>query len=130
MGRMPQKSTTAMPSLPPGTPVFTGPVPQMAARIDLMEYDEEHIVDLEGVSVDDAKHIAERLVRTASDAYIMQGQEIERSASVGIALVPQHGEELWHLVSIADGAMYQAKSIPEEEAANDRAAYVDAATAS
>jgi len=33
-------------------------------------------------------------------------------------------------VSIADGAMYKAKSIPEDEAANDRAAYVDAATAS
>jgi hypothetical protein len=44
--------------------------------------------------------------------------------------MPKHGEELWHLLSVADEAMYTAKAIPEEEAANDRAAYVDAATAS
>ena len=83
-----------------------------------------------GVSVDDAKHIAERLVQTASEAYIIQGQEIKCTASVGIALLPKHGEELWHLLSIADGAMYQAKNISDDDAANDRAAYVDAATAS
>jgi hypothetical protein len=44
--------------------------------------------------------------------------------------MPKHGEELWHLLSIADGAMYKAKGITEEDAANDRGAYVDAATAS
>ncbi len=44
--------------------------------------------------------------------------------------MPKHGEELWHLLSVADQAMYAAKSISEEDAANDRAAYVDAATAS
>ena len=82
------------------------------------------------MSVDDAKHIAGRLVQTASETYIIQGQEIQCTASVGIALMPKHGEELWHLLSIADGAMYKAKDIPEADAANDRAAYVDAATAS
>jgi len=91
---------------------------------------DEFAIVLPGVSVEDAKHIARRLVQTASDAYIIKGQEFRCTASVGIALMPKHGNELWHLVSIADGAMYKAKSIPEEEAANDRAAYVDAATAS
>ena len=91
---------------------------------------DEFAIVLPGVSVDDAKHIAARLVRTASDAYIIQGQEILCTASIGIALLPKHGDDLWHLVSIADGAMYRAKSIPEDEAANDPAAYVDAATAS
>ena len=81
------------------------------------------------MGVDDVKHIAERLVQTASEAYIIQGQEITCSASVGIALMPKHGEELWHLLSVADQAMYATKSISEEEAANDRAAYIDAATA-
>jgi hypothetical protein len=33
------------------------------------------------------------------------------------------------LLSVADQAMYAAKSIPEDEAANDRAAYIDSATA-
>ena len=91
---------------------------------------DEFAIVLPGVGVEDVKHIAERLVLTSSEAYIIQGQEIKCTASVGIALMPKHGEELWHLLSVADEVMYSAKSISEEEAANDRAAYVEAATAS
>jgi diguanylate cyclase (GGDEF)-like protein/PAS domain S-box-containing protein len=90
---------------------------------------DEFAIVLPGVGVDDVKHIAVRLIQTASEAYIIQGQEISCGASVGIALMPKHGEELWHLLSVADKAMYGAKSIPDEEAANDRGAYIDAATA-
>jgi diguanylate cyclase (GGDEF)-like protein len=90
---------------------------------------DEFAIVLPGVSVEDAKHVAERLVITASEAYIIQGQEIECNASVGIALMPKHGEELWHLISVADEAMYNAKSISKEDAANDRSAYIEAATA-
>lgn len=91
---------------------------------------DEFAIVLPGVDVEDAKHVAERLVQTASEAYIIQGQEIQCTASVGIALMPKHGEELWHLMSVADQAMYNAKSISDEEAANDRSAYIEAATAS
>ena len=90
---------------------------------------DEFAIVLPGVGVDDVKHIAVRLIRTASEAYIIQGKEISCGASVGIALMPKHGEELWHLLSVADKAMYATKSISDEEAANDRAAYIDAATA-
>ena len=90
---------------------------------------DEFAIVLPGVSRDDVRHIAQRLVKTASEAYIIQGQEIKCTASVGISLMPKHGEELWHLLSVADQAMYDAKGISDDEAANDCAAYVDAATA-
>ncbi len=91
---------------------------------------DEFAIVLPGVSVAEAKHIAARLIQTASEAYIIQGQEIKCAASVGIALMPKHGDELWHLVSVADQAMYDAKAVSNDDAANDRAAYVDSATAS
>jgi diguanylate cyclase (GGDEF)-like protein len=91
---------------------------------------DEFAIVLPGVSVEDVRHIAERLVETASEAYIIQGQEIECAASVGIALQPLHGDQLWQLVSVADQAMYNAKALRKGDAANDRAAYVEAAIAS
>jgi len=91
---------------------------------------DEFAIVLPGVSIDDAKHVARRLVDTAFEAYIIQGQEIECAASVGIALMPKHGKDLWHLVSIADQAMYNSKQVSKEDAANDKAAYVDNAIAS
>jgi diguanylate cyclase (GGDEF)-like protein/PAS domain S-box-containing protein len=91
---------------------------------------DEFAIVLPGVTVDDAKHVARRLVETAFEAYIIQGQEIECAASVGIALMPDHGEDLWHLVSVADQAMYNSKQISKEDASNDKAAYVEAAIAS
>jgi diguanylate cyclase (GGDEF)-like protein/PAS domain S-box-containing protein len=90
---------------------------------------DEFAIVLPGVTVEDAKHVARRLVATASEGYIIQGQEIRCSASVGISLLPQHGEELWHLISVADHAMYNAKSV-QKDAANDTEAYIEAAIAS
>jgi diguanylate cyclase (GGDEF)-like protein len=85
---------------------------------------DEFAIVLPGVSGDDARHVADRLVQTASEAYIIQGQEIKCTASVGIALMPEHGEELWHLISVADQAMYDAKTEAADGAANDGSAFM------
>lgn len=71
---------------------------------------DEFAIVLPGVSVEEAKHIADRLVETASEAYIIQGQEITCAASVGIALMPAHGRHLRALIGAADQAMYNAKA--------------------
>lgn len=91
---------------------------------------DEFVVVLPGMSIPDAMLVAERLIETAAEAYIIQGQEIVCSASVGIALMPKHGSDLWQLVDIADEAMYKAKGFDPELAANDRSAYIEAAVAS
>jgi len=91
---------------------------------------DEFAIVLPGASIEEAKRVAERLIETASEAYIIQGQEIVCNASVGIAFMPRHGHELWHLVSVADQAMYNAKSLCDGEAANDRSAYIEAAISS
>ena len=91
---------------------------------------DEFAIVLPGVDVEDAKHVAERLVQTATEAYIIQGQEMQCTASVGVALMPRHGDELWQLISVADQAMYNAKSQSSDDAANDRSAYIEAAAAS
>ena len=85
---------------------------------------DEFAIVLPGIGEADVRHVADRLVQTASEAYIIQGQEIQCAASVGIALMPEHGEELWDLISIADQAMYDAKTQAEDDAANDRTAFM------
>jgi predicted signal transduction protein with EAL and GGDEF domain len=52
------------------------------------------------------------------------------SVSVGVALMPHHGEDLWHLVSIADQAMFTAKAANAKNASNDPTDLVEVAIAS
>ena len=67
---------------------------------------DEFAIVLPAVSVEDAKHVAERLVDAASEAYIIQGQEIRCGVSVGIAIMPKHGEELWYYTFYIIGNKY------------------------
>ncbi len=71
---------------------------------------DEFAVVLPDIDLQDIHHITERLIETSSDAYLIKGQEIRCSVSVGVARMPEHGEELWHLISVADQAMYTAKA--------------------
>jgi diguanylate cyclase (GGDEF)-like protein len=53
----------------------------------------------------------ERLIREISRPYALdKRQHVTVSASVGIALAPEHGEDMASLLAMADGALYQAKS--------------------
>jgi diguanylate cyclase (GGDEF)-like protein/PAS domain S-box-containing protein len=91
---------------------------------------DEFAIVMPDVDADVVRKIAQRLLQTASEAYIIQGQEIPCSVSIGISLMPKHGDELWQLLNVADEAMYSAKLMPDWQAANDCAAYIEAAIAS
>jgi diguanylate cyclase (GGDEF)-like protein len=53
----------------------------------------------------------ERLIREISRPYALdKRQHVTVSASVGIALAPEHGEDMTSLLATADAALYRAKS--------------------
>ena len=81
---------------------------------------DEFAIVLPDIDLQDIHHVTERLIETSSDAYLIKGQEIRCSVSVGVARMPEHGEELWHLISVADQAMYTAKAdVANEDSAED-----------
>ena len=57
-----------------------------------------------------AQSIAIRLNRTLNEPFIIQGQHIAVSASIGVAIYPHDGEDSESLLRNADGAMYAAKN--------------------
>jgi diguanylate cyclase (GGDEF)-like protein/PAS domain S-box-containing protein len=72
---------------------------------------DEFAVVLGAISgADDAGDIAERLIETLSAPYEINGVELIVSASVGLTLVPQDGENADELLRNADMALYRAKS--------------------
>lgn len=87
---------------------------------------DEFAIMLPDISDEHARAVAERLVESASEPYLIQGKRIHCAASVGVALKPRHGNDLMQLIHLADEAMYLAKSQKAHEAANDRSAYVEA----
>jgi diguanylate cyclase (GGDEF)-like protein len=57
----------------------------------------------------DAVKIARKVLETCRSPFACQGQKVWVTASVGIALFPDHGQDLETLVQRADIAMYRAK---------------------
>ena len=57
-----------------------------------------------------AEAVAATAVEVLARPFVLQGREIRLSASVGIALYPQDGEDVETLIRFADQAMYAAKA--------------------
>lgn len=55
-------------------------------------------------------HVAEKVLASLAPAFVLQEREFFISASIGIALCPQDGQEASALLKFADTAMYHAKS--------------------
>jgi predicted signal transduction protein with EAL and GGDEF domain len=54
--------------------------------------------------------LAQRALEAMSTPFDVSGVEVETSASIGIAMAPDHGDSYDELLSRADEAMYRAKS--------------------
>jgi diguanylate cyclase (GGDEF)-like protein len=54
--------------------------------------------------------VAERLLASISAPYWLDGNMAEVSASIGVAVFPDHGCDLSSLMQAADAAMYEAKA--------------------
>jgi diguanylate cyclase (GGDEF)-like protein len=55
--------------------------------------------------------LAERSLEALSTPYVLFDQEVPSSASIGIAMAPEHGDSYDELLSHADEAMYRAKGL-------------------
>lgn len=53
--------------------------------------------------------IAESLLKALQEPFIVSGQELYISASIGISLYPSHGETVTEILRHADNAMYKVK---------------------
>lgn len=71
---------------------------------------DEFVVVLEGAETGQfALGLAVKLVNSLSSPFLLDGHEVRIGASIGIALCPQHADDLEALLELADQAMYQAK---------------------
>ncbi len=61
-------------------------------------------------SIDDASAVARKLLLTMQEPFLIRGHTISIGISIGIALYPQHGEDIDTLMQRADAAMYFAKN--------------------
>ncbi|MFC4161174.1 sensor domain-containing protein [Chitinimonas lacunae] len=59
---------------------------------------------------DDAAAVASKILDTTAWPFQVEGHELSVTPSIGIALYPDHGEDLDALLKCADTAMYHAKS--------------------
>lgn len=61
------------------------------------------------VALNRAIHVAEQILASLVKPFVLEGREFFVTASIGIALSPQDGDELSQLMKNADTAMYHAK---------------------
>jgi len=87
-------------------PVGEKPVESVVARLG----GDEFIVLLSEVQrVQDAAKVARRIVEVLSEPFVLQGQEVVVTTSIGITLFPFDGDTADTLLKNADTAMYHAK---------------------
>ena len=70
---------------------------------------DEFILLLSDIDEVGAEKVAEKLLHTVNQSYVIGQYDLNVSASIGIAVYPEDGEDLETLLRNADTAMYRAK---------------------
>ena len=71
---------------------------------------DEFVALIPDVDAAGAELLAERLAASLEEGYRIHGQSLRCTASIGLALYPEHANTLTGLLRAADQAMYRAKS--------------------
>lgn len=58
---------------------------------------------------DDAARVAERIIKALSRPYMIEGHSLNVTASIGVSVYPEDGEDAACLIKKADAAMYEVK---------------------
>lgn len=92
---------------------------ELAQRLQTLIRDEDTVSRLGGdefifvlpdTHPDAAAHVAEKLLAAVAQPYQLLGHELILTASIGIAIYPQNGNDFDTLIKHADVAMYRAKN--------------------
>lgn len=70
---------------------------------------DEFLMVLESASAEQAASAAEKILALIQDSFQIAGKEVNVSASIGIAMYPEHGNNLQDLLINADAAMLTSK---------------------
>lgn len=82
---------------------------------------DEFAILLPGLKSDETVRVARKLLEAMRQPFLVAGRELRVSASLGLAIGPQDGEDVQTLLKSADTAMYRAK-----DAGRDRLQLFDA----
>jgi diguanylate cyclase (GGDEF)-like protein len=70
---------------------------------------DEFVVILPDTDLEQAKQVAQKIVQSMDSAFEVEGHKLTASVSIGIVLMPAHGDDVDTLLRNADYAMYTAK---------------------
>jgi len=71
---------------------------------------DEFVILLEDTNIQILQEIAKRILVWIAEPFIIEMEKISVSASIGISIYPEHGEDLDTLTRLADEAMFECKA--------------------
>jgi diguanylate cyclase (GGDEF)-like protein len=70
---------------------------------------DEFVIILPDTDADQAAQVAEKIIQSMVPEFMVEQHRLSTSVSIGIALMPEHGEDVETLLRNADYAMYSSK---------------------